>query len=75
MQQAINDTERHLEEPASTSLRVVHSPRTTEKNDDPIKNGDANTKPVAKPVHRHGRNTHYGRSYFPDGPAGNYQGL
>lgn len=75
MQQAINETKRERTEPSSTGLRVVHSSRITENQNVMGDSGEADRNAPPQTVLRYGAKTHYGRSYYPDGPAGNYQGL
>lgn len=75
MQQAFNENERNQREPASITMRVVHSPRTTEKQETVARKKETDQQTTALPPTHYGSTTHYGRSYYPDGPAGNYWGL
>jgi hypothetical protein len=67
-----NRTER--KDPAGNPLKVVFSIAQLKKEEetDQVKEREGGSHSARSPrAHK----THYGRSYHPDGPSGNYEGL
>ena len=72
MHQAKQTNRPRLKDPAGNPLKVVYSITQTQKEEEKknhVKEEVSRTR--SSRSHR----THHGRSYHPDGPSGNYQGL
>ena len=74
MHQAKETNRAQRKDPAGNPLKVVFSIAQLKKEEetDRVKEREGGSR-SAKPSRAH--KTHYGRSYHPDGPSGNYEGL